>query len=427
MSTTNKKQNEKKESIALTRQIYEYYRDHQKECDKEYTIAMDPDISRIYEPIKEGMEKKELVKISIVIITANKFEKNILHQCVYRITHSAIKEVDIILFDKPETHNTTNAYLFEWEGYSVLHIACQVTGSYTIGGCADAVRYCINNPYILPTAFISFGVCFGCQENESHLCDTVISKKVYPYFIGAKINGEQLRTLDDYRLEMSSEMQKKIQVFFDKNIIQYNKLGFCVEYENYITGEAVISSRAARDLFVGITTQKIYAGDMEAYALFKECNNAYWDIPCTVIKSICDWGILKNVYNPELYSEIMGQSGNKKEAELIKNKLQALAAYHSFQVLEILLKGIPNNKGNCDKPFEHSIYSRIRDKITGEKNENTWDKCRLMKIAMELNQKLKNNITNDFIEVLCDNLAQELSMDNKENQITRKMKSSRKK
>lgn len=413
------KQNKRTKDEALVKQIYEFYRDHSKECDEEYALAMDSNISRIYVPLKENVEK-ELVKVSIVIITANKFEKNILHQCVYQKNNTAIKELTITLFEKPETHNTTSAYLFELEGYNVMHIACQVTGSYTLGGCADAVRYCINSPYVFPTAFISFGICFGCHEDKEHLCDTIMSRKIYPYFVGAKIDGKQLKTKDDYRLEMSSEMQKKIDAFKDKNMFLADALGFNVEYENYITGEAVVSSREARNLFLGITTQNIYAGDMEAYGLFKECQNAYRDIPCTVIKSICDWAILKNVYNPELYSIIMGPKANGEDAKLIKNKLQALAAFHSFQVLDILLKGIPNADGDIDKPFENSIYQRIRDQVAGEKHENTWAKDRLKKRAIKMNKELKNTIANDFVKVLCENIAQELSLDNKEQQLTRK-------
>nr|MBQ4455582.1 hypothetical protein [Clostridia bacterium] len=174
----------------LTKAIYEFYRDHKSACDQTYKKATAPNISCIYEDggqLLLSPRLNELAKVSIVILTANKFEKNILHQEIYKKTNIKILSFTIELFESPKKHNITDAYLFEWNGYTIFHIGCRVTGSYTLGGCADAIRYCINSPYIFPTAFVSFGICFGCREEKDHLCDTVISRKVYPYFIGAKI------------------------------------------------------------------------------------------------------------------------------------------------------------------------------------------------------------------------------------------------
>lgn len=420
---TNPKVKQSKESIMnqMTREIYEYYRDHKNECDNQYQIAMDKNIASIYEKL-EGSLERELVKVAIVILTANKFEKNILHQYVKARTNAVIKEAEITLFDHPEKHNVTNGYFFELEGYNILHIACQVTGSYTIGGCADAVRYCIKSPYIFPTAFISFGICFGCKENKNHLCDTIISNKVYPYFIGVKINDEELSASDDYVLSTSSEMESKINQYFEKNILPIDAKEFNVEFGNYITGEAVVSNRLAREAFIRTTKQPIIAGDMEAYGLFKECNNAYRNIPCTVIKSICDWGILKNVDDAEIYKEIFGEQSDEKEAKFVKDKLQAFAAYHSFLVLETLLKGIQNGKGQIEKPFEVSIYKRICNKVKNETNENTWYKQSLEEEAKRLYKEVKNTIASDYINTFCKNLENEFLLEDKGNRISRKNK-----
>ncbi len=61
---------------------------------------------------------------------------------------------------------------------------------------------------------------------------------------------------------------------------KFNKMPFSVKFKNYITGEAVVSSSEWRKKIVDTTTQEIYAGDMEGYGLFKECNNTGYEIPC---------------------------------------------------------------------------------------------------------------------------------------------------
>ena len=380
----------------LIRTIYEFYRNHQEDCDKEYELAMDQSISDIYEELPYSSLPNELAKISVVILTANKFEKNTLHQHVYQTTQKKIQTCTIELFEQPKRHNVTDIYLLNWNGYQILHIACRVTGSYTIGGCADAIRYCINNPYIFPTSFISFGICFGCREEEDHLCDTVISRKIYPYFIGAKVDGIALKTSDDYALSTDSTLENRIENLKDRN--RFENLGFNVNFHNYITGEAVISSRAIRDMFIGITTQDIYAGDMEAYGMYKECNNAYRNIPCVVIKSICDWGIVKNIANYTISTEVMGRKDTEEEVKNVKDKLQALSVYHSFKVLDILLK---------NKVFSQSIYARIKKQLQYEVHEHVWTKKRILDVAEKMNMEIHSSLSQEFVVKLCEDLNDE--------------------
>ena len=385
----------------LTKAIYEFYRDHKSACDQTYKKATAPNISCIYEDggqLLLSPRLNELAKVSIVILTANKFEKNILHQEIYKKTNIKILSFTIELFESPKKHNITDAYLFEWNGYTIFHIGCRVTGSYTLGGCADAIRYCINSPYIFPTAFVSFGICFGCREEKDHLCDTVISRKVYPYFIGAKIDGQKLKTNDDYMLSITSELENSIDRLEDLNVFKKQEFDFNVSFQNYITGEAVISSKQFRDYFIGITTQEIYAGDMEAYSLFKECYNAYRSIPCVVVISICDWGIVKNIYNPEIYSTVMKREDSEKKIKSIKDRLQALATAHSFMVMDTLLD---------KKVFEQSIYMRIKSKFLAEKHEHLWTRTRIYEEATNLNQEIRSLLANEYVDMLCKSFVQE--------------------
>lgn len=385
-----------KQEDKLVEAIYKFYSKNQNQCNREYQLAMDRDISDIYERLEPTTFSNELTKVSVVILTANKFEKNILHQHVYKGTKKKILSYTVKLFEKPDMHNYTDVFFFEWNGYKVFHIACRVTGSYTIGGSADAIRYCINNPYVFPTAFISFGICFGCREENDHLCDTVISRKAYPYFIGAKIDGARLKTSDDYVLSTDSDLENSINRLVDMN--KFEGFDFNVNFHNYITGEAVVSSRQLRDIFVGTTTQDIYAGDMEAYGLYKESNNAYRNMPCIVIKSICDWGIAKNLCKLSIYKKVMGHEESEDEIKKIKDKLQALSACNSFSVLDILLK---------ERVFEQSIYYRIKERFLTNEHEHVWAKTRIRDEAKKMNNEIHNILEDGFVDRLCENFEAE--------------------
>lgn len=380
----------------LIERIYDFYRLNERRCLVEYDLAEDPDISSIYCTGDIRSFELELAKVSVVILTANKFEKNILHQHVYKKTGTKIRKQRIKLFENPEKHNYADCYLFRLYDYNILHIACRVTGSYTIGGCADAVRYCIENPLLFPTAYVSFGICFGCREEKDHLCDVVLSNKVYPYFMGAKIDGVKLSEVDDYVFATNSELDHSI--FRMKSENKFESFPFKVNYQNYITGEAVVSSKEARDIFTSTTTQEIFAGDMEAYGLYKECYNGYREISCLVIKAICDWGILKNVVDFDIYERIMGRKGEEAEVKSIKDKLQALAACNAYEVLDLVLR---------EGLFEQAIYTRIQDKFINEEHEHVWTKSRVKEEAECINASIRARIEDDYVEAICELFSNE--------------------
>lgn len=350
---------------AISEQIKEsvckFYLDNKSKCDFHYSCAESETISNIYESIS----KQEIIhalfsQVSIVVLTANKYEKNILHHNIFYVQnkkHNKIKKIEITLFPKSETKEETYAYLLEWQGYSVLHIEAQKTGSYTIGGSADIVRYVIDNKYLYPTAIISLGICFGTNENKFQLGDTIISKKIYPYFIGSKISEKSYYVNDDNMFRVTSRLNAKINSIIDEN--NFSKLESNVYFGNYITGEAVISQKKTRDEFSNITKQEIIAGEMEGYGLFKECNGSYYSIPCLVVKSICDWGVMKNFDTKSIFEKLCDKNNNisEEEQKTLKDRIQAFASFQAFKALDILL---------CNHSFENSLYKRVSELINNE-------------------------------------------------------------
>lgn len=383
-----------KNEQELVKTIFEYYKTNRDSCEREYRLSKDKNIKNIYKDVDVAFFQKEMTRTSIVVLTANEFETKVLHQHVYNDYQQKILRSQITLFDTMEKHNRVYAFIFAIGSTRIFHIQSNVTGSYTIGGSADAVRYCVKCPFLFPRAFISFGICFGCEEEKNHLCDTVISNHIYPYFIGAKINGKYIKTVDDYVLSTNPDFENRIKLVWNNNKDSFED--FKLEYEHYITGEAVISSSKYRSMFKSQTLQTVIAGDMEGYGLYKECGTAYRDMDCVIVKSICDWGIVKQINYPDIYKEVMGTECD--DTRLIKDQLQANAAYHSYLVLKLLIE---------EKVFMPSIYDMLKSIILESKYDRCWSGKTLVKMLREKEKKLDKYYLKKFVPIVLDRFLEE--------------------
>lgn len=367
----------------LTEKVCNFYAQNRDACLEQYKKAEDPDIFSLYETISDEKEQEMLLsQTSILVLTANKYEKNLLHTYLSEHENQKIKRFSIRLFPQHESHHDTYAYFFRWEGYSILHIEALTTGSYTMRGAADIVRFVYNNPCLYPTVIISLGICFGIDENNQSLGDTIISEKVYPYFMGAKWDEKSYVVSDDNMFRIKSELYAKIQSeIMHTNV--FKPFNYNVYFGNYITGEAVISNKDIRDMFANITTQKISAGEMEGYGVFKECWAFDCNLPCLIIKSICDWGVMKNFTDVNNAQEILRNNDiDTEELNIIKDALQAYASFHACCVFGTLIeKHIFNDsiysqlyaKIKQTRKNEYSIFKKTIEKYVGQIAEKTLD------------------------------------------------------
>ncbi len=377
--------NLKKNSNNIRKNIFKFYAKNMDLCDKCYLLAEDIKIDEIYEDVEKDVDINSLFsKTSIVLLTANKYEKNILHKQVSDFTFQKIKRLEIKLNIASEQFSELYAYWFEYKGNSILHLHSNVTGAYTIGGSADITRWVLSNDYLFPTIIISFGICFGNDESKSSLGDVIISKKIYPYFVGAKINGNDLNVVDDNIFAISSTLNKKVKQLIENN--KFSSFEFNVKFGNYITGEAVVNSKNGKKKFVSITTQQIEAGEMEGYGVFKECRSGGYNVPCVVIKSICDWGEEKNFdeNNQTIIEELkdsLFKFANKKVGvnetmvlktllKTLKNRIQAYSCFCAFRVFSLMAE---------NSTFEHSVYSELKKLLISYNGKTTsCDKIRNM-------------------------------------------------
>ncbi len=89
--------------------------------------------------------------------------------------------------------------------------------------------------------------------------------------------------------------------------------------------------------------EKIIGGEMEGTGIYYECRKP--DIPCIVIKGICDWGAEKNswseaihIVNQKRHEEDTLRSNEYPTNDLIKDCVQAYAMDHATEALFRLLR-----------------------------------------------------------------------------------------
>ena len=290
--------------------------------------------------------------VSNVILTANKVECDSLNYIISKIDGTNLKRRKHYLQIIPNYNvGSANAYLFKYKKYYLLHINAYETGSNTPGGSADIVRFISNHPLLKPSSIISFGVCYGRTPASQHIGDVIIPQKLYPWSIGQKIVDKKLTIKHDnfnlwlFDLFNDSAIYPILKDFCDgedgkticgsiklKDGNKNKKYSFNVKTTmgNISTGEAVISSKDAKRIIPDANNIfKELGGEMEGYGIAKECVY-YAHIPCFIIKSICDWGVLKNI------TPYIENNGCEVPA-FLKDKLQVYASFCAGIVLFQLL------------------------------------------------------------------------------------------
>ncbi len=284
--------------------------------------------------------------VSIVILTANKFECDSLNYIfsIQKNTSIYKRKIALPIFSG-NNYGAPDAYIIQNKSLFILHIKAFETGSNTPGGSTDIVRLISNNKLLKPNFIISFGICYGRDPKTQNIGDVLIPKKLYPWSIGQKIdeNGFKIKH-DDFNLNLEKEFGKSTDLYSyarsfcdgedgktinEKMLLPQKEEEAENEYEfsiniklcNMSTGEAVVSSKEfKKQIGKAAKIEKEKGGEMEGYGLAKECLY-YANIPCLIIKAICDWGEYKNIDN------ILSKNNDTNIPLHFKDKLQAYAAF----------------------------------------------------------------------------------------------------
>lgn len=277
-----------------------YEKEHGKELSEAYNCYKNAIscgfIEKWYELIDEKELKCMLTRCKVMVITANPIEKAVLHSCV--TSNGQNKKIIRIICG-------TNAYfIFKWGAYWVAHIHQPQTGSYKDLGMNTTVNEALK--HFKPNVILSLGVAFGIDFESQNIGDVIVSKKLFPY-------SENKR--DEEFIKPDRSQDKSIDSWLDVRFVNANGFLDGVTYGGVLSGGSVMSSFDEKDKVCNAYTKNdfVVGGEMEGSALFQVSNNC--DIPCAVIKGICDWGIAKNDIFP----------GDPIREETFKDSLQAFA------------------------------------------------------------------------------------------------------
>lgn len=426
--------------------IIDFFNGRAKECIKLLKIADSSDIERIYEfdnNIIPNKLESLFEQTEILILTANKYETNILHYNIAeKLRNSEAEENKKIRKIVLKTFGSNHFfYFFQWGNYKAVHIMAETTGSNTVGGAEDMIRMAFQYRNFQPMAVISFGICFGINHKTQRLGNVIISEKLYSYGVGLKIKDDKIVINDDNNFVIHDLLRNNIRELKNQSVISENQ----GEYVgNYITGEAVMSSESLKQKVVqSATVSQVMAGEMEGYGIFKECMRYGRDgkgkekVPCIIIKAICDWGAQKNGFlntvddgkiniqetssiitiadeNINYVKSYLKESGIDCEPssaeieEVIKNSIQAFAADRAFRTSDKLF----NNKMYF---FGRTLYSKAYDFISMylQDGNSTIFRSTLIKYMDNYFEDITEEEIDNLIKQLCDNeILRELESNN---------------
>lgn len=292
----------------LTQSFIQYYRANEFEFFEENYILMNPD--DIY---------KELSKCQILVLTANKVEKAILHTNILFGTREKIKRI---------IRENSIYYIFKWGRYWICHVHQTETGAKDLGASV-ALREAVK--YFRPNVIFSLGVSFGIDHKSQNIGDVIVSRRILPY---------DNNKLDNDSLKPDRSQDKMIDKWLNVRLINTNMFMDSVTYGDVLSGGSVLSSYSEKKkICLGYTTSDyIIGGEMEGNSLFQFTNTD--GIPSVVIKGICDWGVIKN----DLLSEEYLKSFSDEQPEIMRSEenfktaLQAYAMNCVCEKVKILLR-----------------------------------------------------------------------------------------
>ncbi len=290
---------------------------------------------------------------TVLILTANSIEQNILTRKLYQeINTNATREKKLC-----EIYADGCVYQFAAvRNVKIVHMHPDSTSSFTVGGSANAVRSALER--FRPKLIVSLGVAFGIDAKKQHLGDVLLSSAVIPYDVFNKDTDGviTLRSKDKFStheaLNAWNVLIRTPDFSLEKHeaerlsLIKRN-LNFEWHFGTMLSGGSVLSNKDKKQALLQaakkIGEEKIIGGEMEGTGVYFECKKP--DIPCIVIKGICDWGAEKNswstairIVNQKWYKEDTLQSSEYPTNDCIKNCVQAYAMDHATEALFRLLR-----------------------------------------------------------------------------------------
>lgn len=340
---------------------------------------MDFDANIVNRTISLNALNDMLEECSVPILTANAVEQNILTQKLYNEVNANLNNRQKLA----EIYVDGCVYQFaSINNIKIVHMHPNSTSSFASGGLADAVRSALTR--FRPKLVVSLGVAFGVDPAKQALGDVLLSSAIIPYDVFNKdINGAiWLRNGDKYitheSLNAWNVLMRSPNFSLEKKASKRQslinrKLHFQWQFGTMLSGGSVLSNKKKKKALLRAAKKlgedKVIGGEMEGIGFYSVCKKA--NIPCIVIKGICDWGAEKNSWEQVINLINANYFGNNAlpsdeypiTNNLIKDCVQAYAMDHATEAFLRLLR-FDSNFLDAYSPSPryglHRIYKRFR-------------------------------------------------------------------
>lgn len=271
----------------------------------------------------QGEFLQELRQCHLLLLTANQVENRMVTHLLYQYGNR--KKLRWRDYEKCVYRLTKIGSI------KVAHLVPLNTGSFSREGSRKAIERALG--IFRPMLVVSLGVAFGVDANKQTLGDVLISQKILSNETNSRVDGKIILRSDETYFT-SDQICTRWGSFLDSEIQPFEKYGFRWYFGPLLSGGSVVSDAEEKLRLIQAAArkeEKSIGGEMEGTGIYAECRGP--DVPCIVIKGICDWGALKNGW--DLVTD--GEANNGQ----VKDCVQAFATQHAFEALYCLLSYAP--------------------------------------------------------------------------------------
>lgn len=265
-----------------------------------------------------------LSRCRLLLLTANPVEDRMVTRLLFRHNGgTAMYWRDL--------ENTCAVRITDLGGISTAHLAPLSTGSFSKGGSCEAVTCALK--YFRPELAVSLGVAFGADPEKQDLGDVLVSRRILSWDTNSRSDGKMtLRSEEIYHT--SDSLFARWAVFLNSEVQLKASHGFRWYFGPLLSGGSVVSDAEEKRRLLEAAAAKgerAVGGEMEGTGLYSVCGKH--NVPCAVIKGICDWAVSKNGWAEAAQGRV--------DNERFKDCVQAFAAENAFEALRFLLGKAP--------------------------------------------------------------------------------------
>lgn len=362
---------------AIIRELCQFYEANKGWLTEYKLLAKNFDCDKVERKLTFDDLDYALQECTILVLTANSVEQNILTQKLYKETNANF----VAPIKLSEVYADGCVYqIAKLKNINIVHIHPNSKASFTRTGSANAIMRALVR--FRPKLIVSLGVAFGIDPTKQKLGDLLLSSLVIPYDVFNKDTDGEITLLPEEKYythealnawsvllrnnEFSLEKEESNRV----NLIG-KEISFNWQWGAILSGGSVLSNEVRKRALLRAACkcgeENIIGGEMEGVGVYFECEKK--SVPCIVIKGICDYGAEKNSWGTaiEIIDGLHSTSTKTQDIPYvkltnddIKDCVQAYAMDNAVEALLRLLRFDNNFLDSYSVPQDSKLTSILK-------------------------------------------------------------------